>query len=839
MKKLLTILILLALASTTYAALTYGPDNYLKNRRTALSGASTDPIWLFMDEVQDRFDGTTAHDFVYLTPTTAPATAAKGQVYFDLAASNLKYYTTSWQTVAASTSSTLDEAYDAGNAIDVDGSAVTLTTSDTDDNVVLIIAQNEATNNNDAVTIATAGTGDAIQISPGAVSGGGINVIAKASGITPLVILDGSTNNIDLADNKGQILIQCDDPYIHAGATGLMILDSSTPITAAEGFLARFVHSGTARTNSSAVEIEVPATQPALAMNGILAVTGQNAAGAAIVQITNTAASGDADGVTIASTGSGDALQISPGETDSVALNIVGKASSTVTNVLIDGDTGDWIGGADNVAMVEIVGGSTANAHTGGGLFAIHYAAQPKAASEGFLARFVSTGTARTDAYAVEIEVPATQPALAVNGITTFTSQDAVGAALVQVVGVGASGDADAMTISNTGAGDSLQISPGEADTGGLNIVAIASGTVPLAIFDGATNNWDGADNKGQITLTQDDAMIHAGASQIVCHQTGTVIAAAEGFCARFIQDTGAAVTNAYAVEIETTATTPCLKTNGQVSIAGQGATDGVLLDIVSADTDDDTVQLTGAGTGDVLQITCNATTAVGINVIGKAAQTVSAVKIDAATNNVNLANDIGLLHVSNDTALADAGASLVYVSNVTGAPVAAAEGFLMRLNDTGGATVSTYCMEIESTNNEALHVDSGKVVIDETLVCGIGVNCTPFDATADDADGAGNSIPAGTSVVEISAVTNGANDWVALPVGVLGERITIIATVACELRTLDTTNDEINEVDADGTQEYQLTAGDIVDLICVEAGARWTAVSHTILGAAKTIVPD
>ncbi len=120
-----------------------------------------------------------------------------------------------------------------------------------------------------------------------------------------------------------------------------------------------------------------------------------------------------------------------------------------------------------------------------------------------------------------------------------------------------------------------------------------------------------------------------------------------------------------------------------------------------------------------------------------------------------------------------------------------------------------------------------------------IGAQSTPLDRTANTTSQAGSLITAGTRIVEVTAVAGAATDFVVLPVGVLGERVTIIATVACELRTIAASNDEINEVDSDGTQEYQMTAGDIVDLICVEAGARWTAVSHTILGAAKTIVPD
>ncbi len=133
----------------------------------------------------------------------------------------------------------------------------------------------------------------------------------------------------------------------------------------------------------------------------------------------------------------------------------------------------------------------------------------------------------------------------------------------------------------------------------------------------------------------------------------------------------------------------------------------------------------------------------------------------------------------------------------------------------------------------------TGTTTFANTATFTVGAQSTVFDATADNSEETTNLIPAGTRVVNISAVTNDADDFVVLSTGVLGERCTIIATVACELRTLAASGDDINEVISDGAQEYQLTAGDIVECICVSPGSNWTAYSHTILGAAKTIVPD
>ena len=62
-------------------------------------------------------------------------------------------------TITDTDDQSLDEAYDNGNTIDVDGSAVTLTVSDTDNNEVAIFNQNDVTNNPEGVAINNAGTG--------------------------------------------------------------------------------------------------------------------------------------------------------------------------------------------------------------------------------------------------------------------------------------------------------------------------------------------------------------------------------------------------------------------------------------------------------------------------------------------------------------------------------------------------------------------------------------------------------------------------------------------------------------------------------------------------------
>lgn len=737
MKKILIFLILLALVKSCGAAAAF--TDSIEVSRTWLNGFAwtghvpKDKAFRWGKEVENKLDGDTAINNFLFEESTSDPTSTEGRMYYNTNSSAFKFYNGSdWITFGTSAGGdSLDTAYNNGNTIDVDGSAVTLDNDTTDNNVLLILTQDDTTGNTDAMTIVNTNTGDAIQISPGATTGGGVNIIGKASGTTPLITLNSTTNNMNLADNVGQILITSDVAYAHKGAGGLVVYhQTGQPVTAAEGFLARFVSTGTARADSYAVGITVPATQPAMAINSQVIITGQDNSSLTTLSIVGNDGTNNTDAVDIHNEGTGDCLQITPDDTGTVALNIVGKANSTVTVVHIDGDTGDWIGGADDVAMVEIVGGATANADAGGGLLAVISGTTPKANSEGYLCRFISTGTATTTAHAVEIETTNTQPALMLNNQLTITGVDSTGV-LVAITGNDDTGDTDVMTIANGAASDGIQITNSDVSSVAIRAIATASQITSSLVLDGATNNWDGADNVGMLHLTHDDAAIDGGATLLMCLNSGTMKAAAEGYLARFVQVTGAAVTDAYAVEIETTATSPCLKLNGQMSIAGQGATDGVLLDIVSADTDDDTVQLTGVGAGDVLQITPNAVTAIGINVVAKASGTTADVYIDATAGWIG-ASDVGLVSIVSDSALTDAAATLLLVKNATGQVKADAQGHLARFVDAAAARTGAHAVEIKTTNTTPCLLLNNKLTITGADSAGTLVAITGADVAGD-----------------------------------------------------------------------------------------------------------
>ena len=412
---------------------------------------------------------------------------------------------------------------------------------------------------------------------------------------------------------------------------------------------------------------------------------------------------------------------------------------------------------------------------------------------------------------------------------------------LFLVEGINTTGNTDSIQVTHKGSGDALQITAGEADSVGLNIISAANSTVSIAKVDGASGNWIGADDVGMLHLSGDTAGTHTGASLLQVANSGQPIAAAEGFLARFI-DTGTARTNAYAVEIETTNTTPALFLNNQLTISGADSA-GVLFDITGIDTtgNTDTMQIAHSGSGDALQITCTEADSVALNLVAAAAQTTSVMKVDGATGaDWRGAANVGMVHLTSDGPLANVAASLLYINN-TGVPANDSRGSSLRIVDTGNAAAGTagYAVYISATDDtvEALYIDDGKVLVDEGITSNRGVQSASVAVTADvEANQA--TIPAGSRFVTITS--SGATKVVCLPAPVVGNMITIYCgATGCELQTLATSNDTINGVDCDGANELAIAAGKIYHLICV-ADSTWIAWAWGANGAAEaTLTPD
>ncbi len=175
--------------------------------------------------------------------------------------------------------------------------------------------------------------------------------------------------------------------------------------------------------------------------NGSLILTGASQtitgidSGGNLLTITGIDTTGNSDTAVIAHSGTGDGLQITATEADSVALNLIAAASQTTSLMTVDGTTGSWLG-ATNVGMVNLTNDG-ALAHVNASLMFINNTGIPQDDSRGSSLRIVDTGNAAagTAGYAVYISATdATVEALYIDdgnvliddnleigGTTTFT----------------------------------------------------------------------------------------------------------------------------------------------------------------------------------------------------------------------------------------------------------------------------------------------------------------------------------------------------------------------------------------------------------------------------------
>jgi len=142
-------------------------------------------------------------------------------------------------------------------------------------------------------------------------------------------------------------------------------------------------------------------------------------------------------------------------------------------------------------------------------------------------------------------------------------------------------------------------------------------------------------------------------------------------------------------------------------------------------------------GTSDCVTVACLAAAASGVKVTTEAATGTALELVCAASTTVAMANvngvtgnwvgaaGVGMLDLTCDGTLASTSASLLNIK-FNGTSTSGGAGTLARFVDTstsGGGT--EYAVYISSTNSEALHVDSGGVVIDESVTIGTTLGVT------------------------------------------------------------------------------------------------------------------
>ena len=352
MKKLFIFLILIMiLIAPAHATLTNTVANV--TQPTAywwLGDPLKDQGLLWMKEVELLIDGTNASTSFYFDPQTSAPSADEGRVYYNDVAKNLKLRTDSaWVDIDVSGASSMDSAYNVGSGITVDAGAVTLTSTDAANNVVLAIVQGD-TAGAVAQTIVSAGTGALLSFDS---NGTGADVLGSDStwnvtkaGVATLpgIILGGT----DLVMENAETINNVDDDVIEFSSNDKEDFEIDLSGTNIIKFTS----------DSSAITLELDTLDR---ITGVEDITFDAEAG----NISLTADAGTED-LTIGQLGAVDASVIITSEgtgTDAVSLittnaagdismvsadNITRTAADDITDTLTDGGYTLTIGGATN-----------------------------------------------------------------------------------------------------------------------------------------------------------------------------------------------------------------------------------------------------------------------------------------------------------------------------------------------------------------------------------------------------------------------------------------------------------------------------------------------------------
>lgn len=239
----------------------------------------------------------------------------------------------------------------------------------------------------------------------------------------------------------------------------------------------------------------------------------------------------------------------------------------------------------------------------------------------------------------------------------------------------------------------------------------------------------------------------------------------------------------------------------------------------ITLDSGDDIFLEANTGAGDVISI---------INTGGTSASAVILRTVAAGSIDIDSGDNITIDTADDFTVdTADGGISLIADGAGNGDVTLDAEDDII-LTTTGKLTI---------TNTEAMTV-SGASTLTGAVTATAGMQATSVTVTAT-ADGLTTGlIPSGTSFVTVS--TDSIDKVIVLPASVIGNIVWIsVPATGIELQTLATTNETINTVDCDGTNELALVAGSIYRLVCTKA-ITWVATGTANDGANEdSLTPD
>jgi hypothetical protein len=788
--------------------------------------------------------------YLYLTPDDTADANSEGTIYYDSDTDNLYYMNAvGWQTIASSTSSTLDEAYSAGQGVTIDSGALTLTTDANSDSAALAIVHGE-TGNYAGMTLTNASAYPGIQITT---SGAGADITGTSA--TWSISKVGALACVGITNTAGDVLF--DDTYDVQWDTSedtMRWLDNA--VIGIGGALSG-ASDLTIKGDGTNILVEV-ATQDAAdlifgATNALDIIVYNDAADSTVtfdnsgelltlngwdiqLQDDDVLAFGDGKDV-ILSQSSANLLTIGQtvAGTGSVAVGVddagldwtfFGDTASayamwdtSANQILVAG--GGQISLNDDVEL--LVGTGTTNA----GDFKIYGTSAPALVID-----VVSAGSGEIQIGNDADDVPLRWYGETASSYFLFTGDQLQGDAVTIALG-----DGDAILLGDTlGTGD-FSISD-ESDVLTINNVADGTGSVAFgAAAAGIDVAFHGDAGSGQMlwdenantngALVFDNADIEMGDGDFIQLGDGADLTASATGTTTTI--TMAAGSDLDILDTDNAASKILFGTVGGthgLDITFNGVTAG---NIVAFDAGAETLTLTD------VDLVCTAPDATDVAATFNAggANTASVVQIDGATGAAAWvgADNVGMLHITGDGVGAHAGATLLYVAN-SAQPIAAAEGFLARFVDTGTARPGAYAVEIEVTDT------TGGLKVDgySTFTKGVQASSQGLTATADGLDT--GITPVGASFCTVTS--DNADKVVTLPTTVVGNIIYYYcAANGFELETPAASNATINGVDCDGTNQLACAATSLYKAVCV-ADSVWIVTGEGADGAdTGTLTPD
>ena len=213
-----------------------------------------------------------------------------------------------------------------------------------------------------------------------------------------------------------------------------------------------------------------------------------------------------------------------------------------------------------------------------------------------------------------------------------------------------------------------------------------AAQTVSIIDVVGTTSTgWDGAAGVGMVNIASDGAHADVAASNLnITTGTGAMIAAARGSCLRIV-DTQTLGADGFAAYISTTY-------------------------------------------NDGLKIDTGSTVGINLELQGVTSQTAPMLYMDGTTTNGwDGADATGMLHLVGKGAHANAGASLLHITESTGTTIASARGTCLSIIDTTVNGADSWVAYINTTSNDGLLINTGAVADINLKLTGIEAQTAPL----------------------------------------------------------------------------------------------------------------